>query len=192
VYRVFFKRVLDILLSGVLFCLLLPLMGVVLLFLLVANNGRVFYTQLRPGKNDKIFRLYKFRTIDVINGVEHMLPAGNFLRRTSLDELPQLINVLKGEMSLVGPRPLLVEYLDLYSDYQRKRHEVRPGITGWAQVNGRNSLSWEEKFSLDVYYVENLSFLFDIQIVIKTFFSVLKRKDINAAGDIPVEKFRGN
>jgi lipopolysaccharide/colanic/teichoic acid biosynthesis glycosyltransferase len=167
----------------------------------VANKGAgVFFTQLRPGKNEKVFKLIKFKTMtDECDKVGNLLPdavrltkIGKFLRSASLDELPQLINVLKGDMSLIGPRPLLVKYLPLYSEEQKRRHEVRPGITGWAQVNGRNAISLQQKFEYDILYVENVCFKTDIKILIMTINKVLQRKDINSETSTTMEAFKGN
>lgn len=183
---------------------LLLFFGFIIAFLAVllipTTNGRPFFTQQRPGRHGKIFRLIKFRTMrDLYDENGNQLPdkyritkIGRFIRSASLDELPQLINVLKGDMSLVGPRPLLVKYLPLYNSYQARRHEVRPGITGWTQVNGRNSLSWNEKFELDIWYIENISLLLDIKILWLTFSKVLKREGINAADAATMKPFNGN
>lgn len=170
------------------------------ILLIPTTNGRPFFTQQRPGKNGKIIKLIKFRTMrDAFDKNGNQLPdkyritkVGRFIRSVSIDELPQLINVLKGDMSLVGPRPLLIDYLPLYSPEQARRHEVRPGITGWAQVNGRNTLSWEEKFAMDVWYVNNLSLLLDIRILLLTIVKVLKREGINAAEAGTMSPFTGN
>ena len=170
------------------------------MLLAFANGSKVFFWQDRPGRNGKVFRLFKFKTMnDRTDATGKLLPdkdrltgIGRFIRSTSMDELPQLINVLKGDMSLVGPRPLLVKYLPLYTPEQARRHEVRPGITGWTQVSGRNSLSWEEKFKLDVWYVDHLSFALDIKILWLTLIKVLKREGINQAGQATMEAFKGN
>jgi undecaprenyl phosphate N,N'-diacetylbacillosamine 1-phosphate transferase len=197
VYKSFIKRALDI--AGALFLMLLlsPIMIIIVAVLFFYNRGKVFFKQSRPGKNGKAFLLYKFKTMREANGktvsdTERVTPLGNFLRKSSIDELPQLINVLKGEMSFVGPRPLLMEYLPLYSEEQKKRHFVKPGITGWAQVNGRNSISWSEKFSLDVYYAENYSFGLDFKIFLRTFFIMLSGKGVNDKRKEIAEKFKGN
>ena len=160
----------------------------------------IFFKQTRPGKDEKPFEILKFRTMtderdlngELLPDKDRMTKTGDFIRKTSIDELPQLINVLKGDLSLVGPRPLLMDYLPLYTEEQRKRHLVKPGITGWAQVNGRNTISWEEKFKLDVWYVENQSFKLDMFILYKTIMNVIKRKDITATNHVTMEKFRGN
>ena len=172
----------------------------VMLVLSSANKGSPFFFQLRPGKNGKIFKIIKFKTMsDAKDESENLLPdfqritkVGSFIRKTSLDEIPQLINVIKGDMSIVGPRPLLVEYLPLYSEEQALRHNVRPGMTGYAQVNGRNAISWEEKFKLDTWYVENQSFWLDFKIMLKTVKKVIAKDDISAEGDATMPKFTGN
>ena len=194
------KRVFDFLVAAsALFVLSLPLL--VLAFLVFINLGRpVFFRQLRPGIGGLPFRMVKFRTMSSDIGTDgqplpdsvRLTPFGRLLRATSLDELPELWNVLKGEMSLVGPRPLLMEYLPLYDSEQARRHEVRPGITGWAQVNGRNAISWEDKFKLDVWYVENRSFWLDIKILWMTVKKVLVRDGISAEGEATMTKFEGN
>jgi lipopolysaccharide/colanic/teichoic acid biosynthesis glycosyltransferase len=160
----------------------------------------VLFRQVRPGLHGRPFEMLKFRTMrDAFDAdgkplpdKDRITPFGQFLRSTSLDELPELFNVLKGDMSLVGPRPLLMDYLPLYSDFQKRRHEVRPGITGWAQINGRNAISWQKKFELDVWYVDNRSFWLDIKILLLTFLKVVKRTDINQSGNVTVEPFNGN
>lgn len=192
-YRDFFKRTIDVVASGgILLVFALPLAAVTA-WLHFANKGAgAFLFQERPGKNGKIFKICKFKSMTDETDVEgNLLPnekrltkTGKFIRNTSIDEIPQLWNVLKGEMSLVGPRPLPVRYLELYNERQSHRHDVRPGITGWAQVNGRNNISWRQKFEYDVYYVENLSFLFDIKIILKTIKKVFASADINAGDDI--------
>jgi lipopolysaccharide/colanic/teichoic acid biosynthesis glycosyltransferase len=199
-YRNYLKRVLDLLVSLVAFCLLLPLFIVVTALLFIANQGSPFFIQARPGKNERIFRLVKFKTMnDKKDAAGNLLPdgerltgIGKFIRKTSLDEIPQLINVIKGDMSLIGPRPLLVEYLPLYSNTQKRRHNVRPGITGWAQVNGRNAIGWKEKFELDVWYIENLNFLLDCKIIIFTLIKVVKSEGISQQGHVTMTKFEGN
>lgn len=160
----------------------------------------VLFRQVRPGQDGKPFEIYKFRTMsderdengELLPDNQRMTPVGTFIRKSSIDELPQLINVLKGDISLVGPRPLLMEYLPLYNDEQKKRHNVKPGITGWAQVNGRNAISWDQKFKLDVWYAENQSFKLDMYIIYKTVINILQRKDINAPNHVTAEKFKGN
>jgi lipopolysaccharide/colanic/teichoic acid biosynthesis glycosyltransferase len=171
-----------------------------MLLFAIYNKGEVFFVQQRPGKNEKIFGLIKFKTMRDLFDAEgnslpdkdRITPIGEFVRKTSMDELPQLLNVLKGDMSLVGPRPLLIEYIPLYSDFQKRRHEVKPGITGWSQVNGRNAISWQKKFELDVFYVKHLSFNLDIKILFLTFFKVFKASDINASESLTMQPFNKN
>ena len=194
------KRLLDILLVCMALLLLWPVILITALLVRVLLGGPVFFTQARPGHNNRVFNMIKFRSMtNETNADGHLLPDevrltpfGCFLRRSSLDELPGLFNVLLGDMSLVGPRPLLVEYLPLYNTEQKRRHEVRPGITGWAQVNGRNNLSWEDKFTLDVWYVQNRSFVLDIKILLLTVFKVLQRADIEQEGHVTMRKFTGS
>ncbi len=177
-----------------------PILIFISFVLTVGNRGNPFFCQGRPGKNTRIFSIIKFKTMNVkkdaagnlLSDAERLTAVGKFVRKTSLDEIPQLINVLKGDMSLIGPRPLLVEYLGLYSDKQKRRHEVRPGITGWAQVNGRNTLSWEKKFEYDIWYVDNCSFALDMKILWLTVFKVFKREGISQSGQATVENFKGN
>ncbi|MEL1243409.1 sugar transferase [Flavobacterium sp. DGU11] len=198
-YRHFFKRLIDFLSSFFALILLLPFLLIIIVFLYFGNRGSVFFTQERPGLKGKVFRVIKFKTMnDLKDASGNLLPdadrltaTGKFLRSTSLDELPQLINVFKGDMSLIGPRPLLVKYLPLYNERQARRHEVRPGITGWAQVNGRNAISWEQKFELDVYYVDNLSLGLDIKTLYLTVLKVVKRSDINTEGVATTIPFTG-
>ena len=196
-YRLLFKRVIDIFLS-LIFVLLFWWLYIVIAILVRKKLGSpVIFKQKRPGINEKIFTMYKFRTmIDKKDGDGNLLPDkdrltkfGRFLRSTSLDEIPELWNVLKGEMSLVGPRPLLVEYLSKYTEKEKKRHEVRPGITGFAQVNGRNNTTWEDRFKNDIYYVENISFSLDLKIIIKTFLKVIRKSDINQSEDVTMKNF---
>ena len=200
-YRKFFKRFLDISVSLTALLLLGWLIVLFMLLLHFANKGAgVFFLQPRPGKDAKIFKVIKFKTMtDERDGNGNLLPdadrltkIGRFVRSTSVDELPQQVNVLKGDMSLIGPRPLLVQYLPLYSKEQARRHEVRPGITGWAQCHGRNAISWQEKFKLDVWYVDHLSFWVDIKIILVTLKNVLLRKDINSVTSATMEPFKGN
>lgn len=194
------KKLFDKILALVLIILFLPLYIVVSLLILIKMGRPILFRQRRPGKNEKIFGIYKFRTMtnekdefgELLPDEKRLIGVGKFIRSTSLDELPQLFNVLKGEMSFVGPRPLLIEYLPLYNEKQKKRHDVLPGITGWAQVNGRNAISWEEKFDLDVWYVENQSFLLDIKILWMTFLKVVKRSDISSSTSSTMEKFTGS
>jgi lipopolysaccharide/colanic/teichoic acid biosynthesis glycosyltransferase len=199
-YRNYLKRFLDLIVSLVAFSLLLPLFIIVTVLLYIANQGKPFFVQPRPGKNGRIFRLVKFKTMNdrkdaagnLLSDAERLTAVGKFIRKTSLDEIPQLINVIKGEMSLIGPRPLLVEYLPLYNDTQKRRHEVRPGITGWAQVNGRNAIGWKEKFELDVWYVDNMSLLLDCKIIIFTMMKVVKSEGVSQQGHVTMTKFQGN
>ncbi|MBF6609190.1 MAG: sugar transferase [Flavobacterium sp.] len=195
----YLKRFLDALISFTALLLLSPLLITMILLLAVFQNGAVFFKQERPGKNGRIFGVIKFKTMkDTRDSSGNLLPdseritgIGRFIRSTSIDELPQLINVLKGEMSLVGPRPLLVKYLPLYNEQQARRHEVRPGITGWAQVNGRNAISWEQKFEYDVWYVDNMSFSLDIKIIILTIKKVVVREGISSETAVTMEAFKG-
>lgn len=193
------KRIFDISLSCLILLFASPLF-VLTYILVIANMGKpAIFKQVRPGYHGKTFNIYKFRTMlnttdvngNLLPNEERRHPVGNLIRKTSLDELPQLINVVKGDISLVGPRPLLMDYLPLYNEYQRKRMNVKPGITGWAQINGRNAISWEKKFELDVWYVENQSFKLDMFILFKTIQNVVKRKDINASENISMTKFKG-
>ena len=168
--------------------------------LFFANNGKPFFFQTRPGKNEKLFQIIKFKTMNdkkdaagnLLSDAERLTPIGSFVRKTSLDEIPQLLNVLKGDMSLIGPRPLLIQYLPLYNSIQKKRHDIRPGITGWAQVNGRNAISWEQKFAHDVWYVENCSFLLDVKILFLTVKKVFQREGISQEGEVTMEVFKGS
>lgn len=177
-----------------------PIFVLVCLVLAVANQGQIFFIQPRPGRNEKIFRIIKFRTMNnkkdsqgqLLPDAQRLTAAGRLVRKTSLDEVPQLINVLKGEMSLVGPRPLLVKYLPLYSEKHKRRHELRPGITGWAQVNGRNAISWQQKFDYDVWYIENISFGLDMKIVFLTLKKVVAGEGISQHGQATIEEFNGN
>ncbi|MBR5034803.1 MAG: sugar transferase [Bacteroidales bacterium] len=200
-YKNFFKRKLDIILSIVALILSGWLIVIVAIWLHFANKGAgAFFLQERPGKDERIFKMIKFKTMTDERGVDgNLLPdekrltkVGRFVRSTSIDELPQLINVLKGDMSLIGPRPLLVEYLPLYNKEQRRRHEVRPGLSGWAQCHGRNSISWTEKFKMDVWYVDHCSLWTDIRVVWRTVMKVFSRADINSATSATMEAFNGN
>jgi len=199
-YRNFFKPFLDFIISLTIFIILSPLFILIIILLFIANEGKPFFTQLRPGKNEKIFRLIKFKTMNdkkdidgnLLPDSERLTAIGKLIRKTSLDEIPQLLNVLKGDMSIMGPRPLLIEYLPLYNDFQKKRHDVKPGITGWAQVNGRNAISWEQKFEYDVWYVEHVSFSLDVRIFFLTIKKVFKPEGISSANSDTMEKFIGN
>src|SRR6056297_495316 len=194
------KRFADVLISGFALILALPILLIVALILSIANNGSPFFIQKRPGKNEKTFSIIKFKSMNDKKGPdgnflpdgERITKIGGFVRKTSLDELPQLWNVLTGDMSLIVPRPLLIAYLPRYNAEQRKRHKVKPGITGWAQVNGRNAISWDKKFEYDVWYVEHLSLALDIKIVLMTLKKVLKRADISANNHATMETFMGS
>nr|WP_297763078.1 sugar transferase [uncultured Butyrivibrio sp.] len=198
-YSKFFKRLLDIILSLLIIILFSWLYIIVAILVKFKLGSPVIFKQPRPGMNEKVFNMYKFRSMtDERDENGNLLPDdvrltafGKKLRATSLDELPEFFNILKGDMSFVGPRPLLVKYLPLYNEEQRHRHDVRPGLTGWAQVNGRNLLSWEDKFEKDVYYVRNISFLFDLKIVLKTIAVVFRHNDINSATNATMEAFTG-
>lgn len=199
-YRLFIKRLLDFVLSLIALIILSPVILIVALLVKIKLGSPVLFKQERPGKNEKIFKMYKFRTMtDEKDEDGNLLPDeirltkfGKVLRSTSLDELPELFNILKGDMSIVGPRPLLVKYLSLYNEYQKHRHDVRPGFTGWAQCNGRNALSWEEKFDLDFYYTKHVSFLLDLRIIFKTIKIVLFREGISSETSVTMEEFRGS
>ncbi len=200
VYKKTCKRLIDFLAALFGMLLISPLLLIFILLLAIANQGKVFFIQERPGKDGKIFKVVKFKTMNnrkdlagkLLPDNNRLTRVGRFMRSTSLDELPQLVNVLKGDMSLVGPRPLLVSYLPLYNEFQERRHEVRPGITGWTQVNGRNSIDWDAKFKLDVWYVDNICFMLDIKILWLTFMSVIKREGINASVNTTMALFTGN
>ena len=195
-----FKTVCDGITAFSLMVLLLPFFLFVTFILLIQNSGSPFFSQIRPGKHGKLFTIYKLKTMwDTRSDSGELLPdhqratsIGSVIRKLSLDELPQLWNVLKGDMSFIGPRPLLPEYLPLYSKEQEKRHEVKPGITGWAQVNGRNTISWKQKFDYDLWYIQHQSFILDIKILGMTLTKVFKTKDVNATGQITMEPFNGN
>lgn len=199
-YKSFFKRFLDFTLTAIGLVVISPLLLLITLLLFFANKGKPFFFQERPGKNERIFRLVKFKTMNdrrdaqgkLLPDAQRLTRVGAFIRSTSLDELPQLFNVLMGDMSLIGPRPLLVRYLPRYNQRQARRHEVRPGITGWAQVNGRNAICWEEKFELDVYYVEHLSFSLDVRILSRTILKVFSREGINTAPGTTMTEFLGS
>jgi lipopolysaccharide/colanic/teichoic acid biosynthesis glycosyltransferase len=194
------KRVLDLLIASILLIALSPLMLLIAVAVRCSMGAPVLFRQQRPGYQETIFTLYKFRTMRqgiakdgrVLPDSERLTKVGKFLRSTSLDELPELINIIRGDMSLVGPRPLLVEYLPLYSSEQARRHEMRPGLTGWAQVNGRNAISWDERFALDVWYVNNASLSLDIRILLRTILTVFRRTGINAPGEATMHAFTGN
>ena len=199
-YKSFLKRIIDIVFSLLGLIILSQVFILLTLILTIVNKGNPFFVQPRPGKNAKTFSLIKFKTMtekrDPYGNLLHdnirLTKIGSIVRKSSLDEIPQLINVLRGEMSLVGPRPLLIEYLPLYNEEQIKRHKVRPGITGWAQVNGRNAISWDDKFKCDIYYVERISCFLDLKIIFLTFKKVLLYENINSSASVTMEKFQGN
>jgi undecaprenyl phosphate N,N'-diacetylbacillosamine 1-phosphate transferase len=199
-YSSFFKRLIDFSAALVGLLVLSPILLLTSIALAIANQGNPFFIQPRPGRNGRIFKIVKFKTMndrrnangDLLPDAVRLTPIGKVVRKSSLDEIPQLINVLIGDMSLVGPRPLLVQYLPLYNEKQRRRHEVRPGITGWAQVNGRNAISWQQKFDYDVWYVDHLSFGLDVKILLLTVKKVFVREGISAEGQATMEPFRGN
>lgn len=200
VYK-YIKRAMDFLVAVILLTVLSPLMLLAATLIAVNRDGPILFKQKRPGKDGKIFTVYKFRTMSTalidkngkeLSDFERMTRIGKILRKTSIDELPQLFNIIKGDMSFIGPRPLLTEYLGLYSPEQMRRHEVLPGISGWAQVNGRNTLTWEQKFAYDIYYVDHYSFSMDMKIFFKTIENVLRQDGINSENDNTMKKFTGN
>ncbi|KUG13363.1 UDP-galactose phosphate transferase [Elizabethkingia sp. HvH-WGS333] len=198
-YRNYLKRIIDFIIAFIAIIILLPIFVILIVILYFANDGNPFFCQQRPGLNERIFKIVKFKTMnDKKDSEGNLLPdskrltkVGLFVRKTSLDEIPQLINVLKGDMSLIGPRPLLPQYLHLYDEIQKRRHEVRPGITGWAQVNGRNAISWTKKFELDVWYVDHISFMTDMEVFFMTFKKVFKSEGISQKGQATMEMFNG-
>ena len=199
-YKRYVKRILDFVFAIILLVILSPIMLIAAIAIKIEDsNGPVLFKQKRPGKDAKIFTVYKFRTMKVetekngkpLTDMERMTKVGSILRKTSIDELPQLFNIIRGEMSFIGPRPLLVRYLELYTPEEMRRHEVLPGISGWAQVNGRNAISWEEKFKLDVWYVDNQSFLVDLKILFMTIYNILKREGINNSQGDTMPYFTG-
>lgn len=199
-YKILIKRIFDFIIASIGFICLFPLFVIITTYLFFSNEGKPFFLQKRPGKNECIFNIIKFKSMnDKKDSDGNLLPfkhritkVGSFIRKYSLDEIPQLINVIKGDMSIVGPRPLLIEYLPLYNENQKKRHQVKPGITGWAQVNGRNSISWEQKFLLDIWYVNNLSFYLDFKIILLTIKRVLKKEGVNNSDSLNMPVFTGN
>jgi lipopolysaccharide/colanic/teichoic acid biosynthesis glycosyltransferase len=199
-YAKYIKRILDILLSGCALLVLTPVLPVLTVLGAIMMKGNPFFTQLRPGKDEKIFRLIKFRSMtcetdkqgNLLPDEQRLNSYGKFLRATSLDELPELINIFIGQMSIVGPRPLLVKYLPRYNQEQKRRHDVLPGLTGYAQVNGRNAISWEEKFRLDVWYVDHLSFWLDVKIILQTVGKIFKREGISSESSATMEEFMGS
>lgn len=199
-YKDFFKRFLDFILSLIGFIILFPLLILTAICLFFANDGKIFFFQKRPGLRNKVFKIIKFKTMNDKMDLEgNLLPddkritkVGKFVRTMSLDEIPQLLNVIIGQMSLIGPRPLLVDYLELYNDFQMIRQEVRPGITGWAQVNGRNAITWPQRFELDIWYVDNISFVLDLKILLLTIFKVFKTEGVSPSDSVTMERFKGN
>jgi undecaprenyl phosphate N,N'-diacetylbacillosamine 1-phosphate transferase len=199
-YKNFLKRVFDFVFSLMLLILLSPIFLIIIVLLALSTRANPFFTQVRPGKNKQLFRMIKFKSMSekkdangqLLSDAERLTGIGSFLRKTSLDEIPQLLNVIKGDMSMVGPRPLLIEYLPLYSNFQARRHEVLPGITGWAQVNGRNAIGWKEKFEYDVWYVDHVNFGTDIKIFALTVKKIIKREGITGTNSVTMEKFSGN
>lgn len=199
-YRNFGKRFIDLFLGILGLLVASPIVIITTLLLLISNRGTPFFFQKRPGRNERIFKIIKFKTMNdkkdaegkLLPDAERLTKVGQWVRKLSLDEIPQLINVIKGDMSLIGPRPLLIQYLPLYNAHQKRRHEVRPGITGWAQVNGRNTISWQQKFDYDVWYVDHLSLFLDIRIIGMTVLKVIKREGIAAENQATVEYFKGN
>jgi lipopolysaccharide/colanic/teichoic acid biosynthesis glycosyltransferase len=199
IYIGFFKPLADFVVALTVFVILSPVFIIVVCWLTIANSGKPFFFQRRPGKNEKIFKVIKFKTMNdrkdkqgnLLPDADRLTPIGRFVRKTSLDEVPQLLNVIKGDMSIVGPRPLLEEYLPLYNPTQKLRHSVKPGITGWAQVNGRNAISWKQKFEYDVWYVNNIGFLLDFRILLLTVRNVAKSEGISSGTSVTMEKFTG-
>ena len=199
IYQNYVKPVFDFFVALLGFMILSPIFVVISFFLFFANKGQPFFLQERPGKNERIFRIIKFKTMNDkkdVNGEllpfdQRITKVGAFIRKYSLDEIPQLLNVITGDMSIIGPRPLLMKYLPLYNDFQKRRHEVKPGITGWAQVNGRNAITWKEKFTLDIWYVDNISFSLDFRILLMTIKKVLVREGVNSQDNLNMPEFMG-
>lgn len=191
------KRAIDFFAALIAFLILFPIFLIVFIILVFTNNGKAFFFQERPGKNEKLFKIIKFKTMrdlkpnEIANNLNRVTKVGNFIRKYSIDEIPQLINVIKGDMSIVGPRPLLVKYLPLYNQAQKRRHNVNPGITGWAQVKGRNAISWDKKFEYDIYYIENQSFLLDLKIILLTIKRLIKPVGINSGTNLNMPEFTG-
>lgn len=200
VYQKIVKRIFDLIVSLLLLVITSPITLIIALILFFSNRGKIIFVQPRPGRYEKIFFIFKFKTMNdktdkagcLLPDAERITPLGNFIRRNSLDELPQFINILKGDLSIVGPRPLIPEYISLYSKEQARRHNVKPGITGWAQVNGRNNISWRQKFELDVWYVDHISFKLDLKILFLTLLAVINRKGINKDGHATTTAFNGD
>lgn len=199
-YIKLFKRIIDTVIALLVLIIISPIFIFLCVVLACLNKSNIFFTQYRPGKDEKYFKLIKFKTMNdkmdqngkLLSDSERLNNFGKFLRKTSLDELPQFINIFKGNMSLIGPRPLFVEYLSLYNENQHRRHLIRPGITGWAQINGRNTISWQKKFEYDVWYVDNISFLLDFKIIFITIIRVFQGRGISQEGHATIEKFKGN
>lgn len=199
-YKLIIKSIFDFSISFVILIIMFPILFGVTIILFIANDGKPFFFQLRPGIDGKLFKIIKFKTMNdkkdtngnLLPDVFRLTKMGQLVRKTSLDEIPQLFNVLKGEMSLIGPRPLLPEYLHLYNEIQKRRHKVKPGITGWAQINGRNSISWQQKFEYDTWYVDNISFVLDCKILFLTISKVFKKEGISQRGRVTVDYFKGN
>ena len=199
-YKNFFKQLIDFFIALLGLVILSPLIILVTIGLFISNNGRPFFIQKRPGKNEKIFSIIKFKTMNdkkdslgnLLSDAQRLTKIGSFVRKISIDEIPQLINVLKGDMSLIGPRPLLPEYLPLYNELQKKRHKVKPGITGWAQINGRNAISWQQKFEFDCWYVDKISFKLDMKIIVMTIKKIVIKEGINSANSATINPFNGN
>lgn len=199
-YRDFIKNLIDLLIALCGIIVMSPIFIMITILLFIVNDGKPFFFQKRPGKNGLLFRIVKFKTMNnkkdkngnLLSDAERLTVVGSFVRKTSLDELPQLLNVIKGDMSLIGPRPLLPEYLPLYSKEQYRRHEVKPGITGWAQINGRNAIGWSQKFKLDVWYVDHLSFWLDLKIILLTIKKVIVKEGVSSNTSVTMEKFTGN
>ena len=200
IYKDFFKRFFDVTFASIGFLLLFPILFLTAVFLLFANDGKIFFLQKRPGKRNRIFWIIKFKTMNdrldadgnLLPDDKRITPVGSFVRKLSLDEIPQLLNVIFGQMSLVGPRPLLVDYIELYNEFQMRRQEVRPGITGWAQVHGRNSITWSQRFGMDIWYIDNISFVLDLKILFLTIFKVFKTEGVSPSETVTMEKFNGN
>jgi lipopolysaccharide/colanic/teichoic acid biosynthesis glycosyltransferase len=199
-YRVYIKRLFDFSFALVLLIITMPITVPIFILLAIQNNGDIFFKQSRPGYKENVFKIFKFKTMtdekdsngNLLPDAKRLTKLGKFVRSTSIDELPQLINVIRGDMSFIGPRPLLLSYLKLYNKEQKKRHNVKPGITGWAQVNGRNQLDWKDRFKLDVWYIENQSFLLDVKIFFLTIVKIIKREGINNATATTMKPFKGN
>tara|TARA_R110002051_G_scaffold138268_1_gene211010 strand:+ start:11054 stop:11659 length:606 start_codon:yes stop_codon:yes gene_type:complete len=199
-YSKYLKRILDLIISIIGLLIISPLLLVLILILYISNDGKPFFYQKRPGLKGSIFKVIKLKTMNDKKDIygeflpyeDRVTKTGLFLRKYSLDEIPQLLNVVKGDMSIIGPRPLLPEYLPLYSDFQKRRHELKPGVTGWAQVNGRNAISWDKKFELDVWYVDNISFYLDLKILIKTMKKVILKDGVNSSENMNMPAFKGN